>query len=76
LTYGLSKGSVLRLLHEHGVAMRRQPMTESEVDQATILYRAGWSLSMIGSKFSLDGMTVRAALLKRGVAMRSAHERP
>jgi hypothetical protein len=76
LTYCLGKGSVLRLLHEHGVAMRRQPMTGSEVDQATTLYRAGWSLAKIGSKFGVDGMTVRTALLKRSILMRSAHERP
>lgn len=75
VAYRLSKGSVLRLLHEHGVAMRRQPLTQSEVDQAVALYRAGWSLARLGAKFSVDGMTVRAALLKQGVAMRSAHER-
>lgn len=30
--YGLSKGGLLKILQEHGVQMRNQPMTEEEID--------------------------------------------
>jgi hypothetical protein len=56
--------------------MRRQPMTGEEVNQAVELYRAGVVARQDRSKFSVDGMTVRAALLKQGVVMRLAREGP
>ncbi|MGV9738457.1 hypothetical protein [Nocardia farcinica] len=35
--YGLSKGGLLKILGEHGVEMRNQPMTEDEIDWAVEL---------------------------------------
>lgn len=36
--YELSKGGLLKILGEHGVKMRNQPMTEEEIDWAVKLY--------------------------------------
>ncbi|WP_418001557.1 hypothetical protein ACNO8X_14565 [Mycobacterium sp. PDNC021] len=36
--YSISKGGVLKLLADHGVAMRQQPMTDAEINQAVHLY--------------------------------------
>ncbi|WP_330254208.1 hypothetical protein OG874_06495 [Nocardia sp. NBC_00565] len=39
--YDLSKGGLLKILREHGVQMRNQPMTEDEIDWAVRLYTGG-----------------------------------
>jgi hypothetical protein len=44
--YGLSKASVLRLLHEARIEMRRQ----QEVDEAVRLYASGLSIAATGSQ--------------------------
>lgn len=36
--FNVSKGGALRLLAEHGVPMRQQPMTEDEIDRAVQLH--------------------------------------
>lgn len=38
--YGLSKGSMMKILRDHGVQTRFQPMTKSEINQAAQLYEA------------------------------------
>jgi hypothetical protein len=49
--YRLGKGTVLKLLRVHGVAMRRQGLSPAEIDEAIQLYAAGWSLAKIGERF-------------------------
>jgi hypothetical protein len=39
--YDLSQGSVIKILHDHGVAMRRQGLNEQDAATATMLYRSG-----------------------------------
>ncbi|PKV98745.1 hypothetical protein [Nocardia fluminea] len=39
--YGLSKDSLVKILREHGIQTRLQPMTQDEVDRAAALYEAG-----------------------------------
>jgi Putative ATPase subunit of terminase (gpP-like) len=68
-TYGLGKGSVLRLLRNAGVAMRNQGLSEADINVAVALYAAGWSLARIAEQYGVNDMTVRAALLKRAVTM-------
>lgn len=70
--YQLAKGSVLKILKEHGVTMRRQPLTEHQIDQAVDLYAAGDSLATIGRHLGSTATTVRAALQARGIGMRPA----
>lgn len=73
--YGISKGAVLRLLREQGIPIRRQAMTEADIDQAAQLYRAGNSLAAVGAKLGYDHGTVWQALKRAEVAMRDTHGR-
>jgi hypothetical protein len=68
--YGIGKGSVVKVLHEHGVAMRNQGLSPEQIQQAAALYRNGLSLAKIGSQFDVDTTTVWSALKKVGVQMR------
>jgi transposase-like protein len=68
--YNLGKSSVLRLLHDAGVAMRNRPLSEAQIAQAIRLYEAGMSTSRIASGLALNQSTVWRTLKARGVAMR------
>lgn len=48
--YGMSKTSVLRLLHEAGATIRRQGLTPEQIEQAILLYAAGLSLVQVGAE--------------------------
>lgn len=65
--YQLGKGTVLRLLRQHGVTIRRQGLSRGEVEEAIQLYAAGWSLARIGGKFGHAPTVIRKALLDAGV---------
>jgi hypothetical protein len=73
--FGVSKGAVLHLLRKQGVSIRRQSMTEAEVEQATQLYRAGNSLVAVGAKLGYDHGTIHRALKQANVSMRDSHGR-
>jgi DNA invertase Pin-like site-specific DNA recombinase len=74
-SYGLSKSSVIQLLREAGITIRRQGLTDHQVAEAIQLYESGLSLAKIGARFSVDHGTVWRALKKRGVKMRDTHGR-
>ena len=73
--YGLNKNSVIKVLREAGVPIRRQSLTNEQIDDAAQLYQAGQSLAKIGIKLGVEASTVRRALLSRGVRMRDTHGR-
>ncbi|WP_280314727.1 hypothetical protein [Nocardia wallacei] len=52
--------------------MRRQPLTEHQIDQAAELYAAGDSLATIGRILGSTATTVRTVLKARGITMRPA----
>lgn len=69
--YGLSKGSVLKILADHGVETRVQAgMDQAEVAQAVTRYVAGESLQSIGRSLGWDALTIRRAIAREGVAIR------
>ncbi|MEU2257714.1 helix-turn-helix domain-containing protein [Nocardia xishanensis] len=68
--YGLSKGGRLKILQEHGVQMRNQPMTDEEIDWAERLYGEGQSLNAVARQIGKAKGSVWKALRQRGVAMR------
>ena|ERR1700733_864808 len=74
-SYGLSKGSVIRLLRDADIPIRNQGLTEDQIAGAAQLYASGLSLAKIGVKFGVDHGTVWRALKKRGVKMRDTHGR-
>jgi hypothetical protein len=68
--YDLGKSSMLRILHEAWVAMRRQGLAPGEVEAAAELYRAGQSLATVGRQFGCGPNHVRRELAKFGVNIR------
>lgn len=75
VTYHLGKGTVLRLLREHGVQLRNQRMTAAEIEQAIQLYGQGLSLAAVGAKLGYDHGTIWRALKGAGVPRRDSHGR-
>jgi Helix-turn-helix domain len=75
VSFGLGKGSVIRLLREAGVPIRRQGLVDDQVREAAQLYAAGHSLAKIGTRLDVDAGTIRRYLLKYGVRMRDTHGR-
>lgn len=74
LRFGISKGGVLKLLADHNIAMRQQPMTQDEVDEAVRLYVAdGLSIRAITQRLGKSKGSVWKALHDRGVPMRPTH---
>lgn len=73
--FGLSKGSVLKVLRESGVAIRNQGLNAEQIKEAQRLYEAGWSLARLGEQFGVDHSTVWRQLRGRGVMMRDTHGR-
>lgn len=70
--HGLSKGGLLKLLQDHGVQMRNQPMTEEEIDWAVRLYGEGQSLNAVARTLHKAKGSILKALRERGIEMRSA----
>jgi hypothetical protein len=69
--YELSHGSVIKILHGHGVEMRRQGLADSDLDMAAELYRAGQTLAQLGERFRVSPNAARRAVIAEGVAMRA-----
>jgi hypothetical protein len=60
--YGISKTRVGNVLREQGVAIRRQGLSDVQVDEAATLYTAGKSLAWLGAHFDVSHTTVATAL--------------
>jgi len=75
VTYNLGKGTVLRLLREQGVQLRRQRMSPDEVEQAIQLYGHGLSIATVGAQLGYGDGTIWRALKRAGVTMRDSHGR-
>jgi len=73
--YGLSKGSVLKVLHDADVTMRQMPMGAELLATAIGLYEEGLTVREVGDRLDIAKTTVREALVRAGVTMRPAHRR-
>lgn len=72
--YEVSKGGVLKLLADHGVAMRQQPMTHDQIDRAVRFYVDDeLSIRTIAARLGKSKGSVWKALHERDVPMRPAH---
>lgn len=74
-TYGLGKGSVLRLLRANGVQLRHQSMADDEVQQVIQLYGQGLSLARVGERFDRDASYIALVLERAGVPRRDPQGR-
>lgn len=73
--YSLSKATVLQLLRDADVAMRRQGLSEPDASEARRLYETGLSLARVGAELGYAPTSVANALRKAGVQLRGRHER-
>ena len=68
--FGVARSTVLRLLREARVVVRRQPMAPEQVSEAARLYESGLSLSQVAKHLEVNQETMRLAILKAGVTLR------
>jgi DNA-binding CsgD family transcriptional regulator len=73
--YGMHRNTVSQHLHRLGVEMRRRGLTTDQASLAADLYRRGQSLARIGDRLAVTPMTVRAALLAKGIPTRDPQGR-
>lgn len=71
--FGVHPRTVADHLEARGVQRRvkRRKMSEGDITQAAARYRGGESLVLVASAFDVDSATLRRALLRVGVAIRS-----
>jgi hypothetical protein len=69
--YDLSQGSVIKILHGHGVVMRGQGLAHENMPAAANLYRSGATLAQLGEEFGVSPNAVRRVLISAGVVMRA-----
>lgn len=68
--FGISKPSVLDLLHDHGVRMRRQPLMKTQRARAVQLYEEGLAIKPIAETLGSSFGAVHRALKAEGVRLR------
>lgn len=73
--FGCHRNTVGNLLKSRGIALRCVSMSESQIDQAVILYESGLSLARVGDELGFDDATIRLRLIERGIRMRDSHGR-
>lgn len=69
VAYRLSKASVLQLLQEAGVQMRRQGLDDDQTTEAFRLYASGLSLVRFGEQLGFGPTSVASALRAAGVRL-------
>ncbi len=68
--YGVAKSTIIGILRDGNVVMRRQPLTREQVSEAARLYESGLSLSKVAERLKVNQETMRVAILKNGVILR------
>lgn len=68
--FGISKPSVLKLLHDRGVRMRRQPLTKTQRARAVQLYEEGLAIKPIAEALGSSFGAVHRVLKAEGVKLR------
>lgn len=68
--YGVAKSTIIGILREKSVVVRRQPMTPKQVSEAARLYESGHSLSQVAEKLAVNQETMRMAIIAAGVTLR------
>ena len=68
--YGISKPSMLDLLHGQGVQMRRQPLTPRQRTQAVKLYASGLAVKPVADRLGSSFGAVHRVLIAEGVKLR------
>lgn len=69
--FSIRRQTVSEILERRGVARRYQKISPEQLDLACTLYADGLSLTMVGKQLGRRAETVRQALMKAGVEIRS-----
>ena len=69
--HGIHRHTVSEILERHGVVRRYQKLSVELVETASVLYQGGLSLTKIGVQLGLSAETVRQALMRAGLQIRS-----
>jgi hypothetical protein len=69
----LGKGTVLHILRDAGVQMRRQGLPDDKVPEASALYESGMSLAKIAERYGVSTKNIHTRLRDAGVQMRDSH---
>jgi DNA-directed RNA polymerase specialized sigma24 family protein len=70
LDYGISKPSMLDLLHARNVQMRRQPLTPKQRTEAVELYASGLAIKPVADRLGSSFGAVHRVLIAEGVKLR------
>lgn len=68
--FGVAKSTILRILRENSVVVRRQSLTGKRVTMAKRLYESGLSLSEAADQMFVNQETMRVAIIGAGVELR------
>lgn len=68
--YGVAKSTIISILRDRSVVMRRQPLTAEQVSEAARLYEFGLSLSQVAAQLNVNQETMRVAIRELGVHLR------
>ncbi|WP_424447932.1 helix-turn-helix domain-containing protein [Microbacterium arborescens] len=68
--FKVAKSTILRILRENSVVVRRQPLTGKQVSMAKRLYESGLSLSEVADQMFVNQETMRVAIIAAGVELR------
>ncbi|MBB3159001.1 DNA-binding NarL/FixJ family response regulator [Microbacterium proteolyticum] len=68
--FGISKPSLLELLHDRDVQMRRQPLTKTQRARAVQLYEEGFAIKPIAVELGSSFGAVHRVLKAEGVRLR------
>ena len=68
--FGISKPSVLELLHDRGVQMRRQPLTKAQRTRAVAPYEEGFAIKPIAAELGSSFGAVHRVLKAESVRLR------
>jgi hypothetical protein len=69
--FKIDPSTVTQHVKRAGVRLRLPALLPEEVEEASQLYRSGQSLRRVGSQFGVRDTTIRTALLRAGVKMRT-----
>ncbi|MDN3312070.1 helix-turn-helix domain-containing protein [Microbacterium oryzae] len=68
--FGVAKSTILRILRDARIVVRRQSMTPDQVSDAARLYESGLSLSQVAKRLNVNQETMRVAISATGVTLR------
>jgi lambda repressor-like predicted transcriptional regulator len=71
----MHRTTIAAQLRRAGVALRRQGLSAAQLQEAVRLYGGGWSCQRLGERYGCGAETVRQALKRAGVRLRTPWER-